>query len=355
MVLTPDQKRRIAELDSKAPAEEEKKESPVQPLIATIKGVFLKIPVASWRPLLIRILIIAVVVGAAGYYVREYQLHRVNYGKMLSSGTGNPIDRFLFALKEQKKKAKMLENARAQYLDGEYGDCLATAASVAKMDERDQRAQDLITLSADAAVQRATREFDVGEIEAALADVRLALKYRPEHEEGQQLSLRIGERLYREARAHYSKNEYTHLIRKAKEVIKINPSDSGASNLLMKTNHELLTQADEALYSKRYFEALDKVRLSLQIDPTNPRALRLLEQISLYVETPDIKLRGITKFGKRLYAVVQLPNSSQTTYVKEGETLRNFKLLRIDSEARTATFLQIYTKAEFTVVWSKHE
>jgi hypothetical protein len=123
----------------------------------------------------------------------------------------------------------------------------------------------------------------------------------------------------------------------------------------MKTNHELLTQADEALYGKRYFEALDKVRLSLQIDPTNPRALRLLEQISLYVETPDIKLRGITKFGKTLYAVVQLPNSNQTTYVKEGETLRNFKLIDIDSEARTAKFLQIYTKAEFTVVWSKHE
>jgi hypothetical protein len=80
-----------------------------------------------------------------------------------------------------------------------------------------------------------------------------------------------------------------------------------------------------------------------------------LNQISLYVETPDIKLRGITRFGKTPYAIVQLPNSNQPTYVKKGETVRNFKLLDIDPDSKTAKFLQIYTKAEFDISLSKPE
>jgi hypothetical protein len=126
-----------------------------------------------------------------------------------------------------------------------------------------------------------------------------------------------------------------------------------AANLLVKTNSELLDQADQHLYNRQYFEALEKVQLSLKIDPSNSRTIRLLDQISLYVETPAIKLRGITKFGKTLYAVIQLPNSSQPIYMKQGETVRNFRLVDIDPGTRTAKFLQIYTKAEFVIPWSK--
>jgi tetratricopeptide (TPR) repeat protein len=223
------------------------------------------------------------------------------------------------------------------------------------MDAKDERAQNLIGLSADAATQRASRELDLGEIENALADARLALKYRPEHEEARQLSLRIGERLFSEARVHYSKNEYPQLIKKVKEVIRIIPSDVAASDLLLRTNTELLTQADEFFISKKYYDALEKVRLALQVDPTNTRALRLFNQIVLYIETPEIRLRGITKFGSGLYAVVQLPGSNQTIYVKKGESVRNFKLVDIDPIAKTAKFIQIYTKSEFVIPLLKPE
>lgn len=363
MVLTPDQKRRIAELDSKAPAEqeEEEKAAGASPALLRVKSVFLKIQTSSWKPLLAKALLIIVIIGIAGHYGNRYQIHKINYKKIFS-GAGNPVDGFLFALKDQKKKNEMLENARAQYLDGQYEDSLSIAAAVIKMDERDQRAQDLIILASDAAVQRASREFDVGEIEAALTDIRLALKYRPEHQEAQELGLRIGERLFREASIHYSKREYAQLIKKAKEVIKIDPSDMGAANLLMKTNNELLTQADELLYNKKYFEALEKVQFSLQIDPTNTRTIGLLKKISHYVETPDIKLRGITKFGNTFYALVQLPDSSQVQHLKKGDIPRdsnsresNSKLIDIDPVGKTVKFMQIYTKMEFTVRLAKPE
>ena len=249
MVLTPDQKRRIAELDSKAPIEEEEEEkkSHANPALLKFKGIFLRFQTSSLKPLLLKGLLVAVAIGIAGSYINKYQMHKINYGQIFSSGAGNPLDRFLLAVKDQKKKNEMLQNARAQFLDGQYADALSIAASVAKMDNGDERAQDLLILASDAAVQRASHEFDVGEIEAALTDIRLALKYFPEHKEAQELALRIGERLLREANIHYSKREYAQLIKKAKEVIRINPSDMGAANLLMKTNNELLTQADELL------------------------------------------------------------------------------------------------------------
>ncbi|RJP21333.1 MAG: hypothetical protein C4520_09980 [Candidatus Abyssobacteria bacterium SURF_5] len=353
MVLTPDQKRRIAELDSQVPPEEEKQEPHLQPLLGRFKELTLKLRARAGSPTFFKALIIIVAVAVAGYFFREYQLHRLNFKKIIESQ--NPVQGFISAIEEQKRKNDLVDQARAEFLGGDYAQALATAASVTDIDNKDSRAQNLLDIASDAAVQRANREFDTGEVEAALADVRLAMKYRPQHEGAQQLSLRIAERLYREAQAHYSKNEYAPLIKKAKEVIKINPSDIGASTLLLRTNNELLTQADELLYKKRFFEALEKVRLSLQIEPTNSRALRLLNQISLYVETPDIKLRGITRFGKTPYAIVQLPNSNQPTYVKKGETVRNFKLLDIDPDSKTAKFLQIYTKAEFDISLSKPE
>lgn len=353
--MTPDQKRRIAELDTKTPAEEEKKEPRISPALHKAKEVWLRFRTASWKPVAFKVLLAAIVLCVAGYYIQDYRLYRIDFRKVFSSGPGNPLDRLITEVKRQGKKKSMLEDARAQYVVGDYAASLATSKAVENMDGTDSRAQGLIDLAADAATQRATREFDMGEIEAALGDARLALKYRPEHQEAQQLSLRIGERLFREARVHYSKKEYAQLIRKLQEVIKINPSDVAASSLLMRTNNDLLGQADEFFINKRYFDALDRVSLALKIDPTNSRTLRLFNQISLYIETPEIKLRGITKFGNTPYAIIQLPGSSQTVYVKKGETVRNFKLIDIDETTKTARFLQIYTKAEFSIALSKPE
>jgi hypothetical protein len=159
----------------------------------------------------------------------------------------------------------------------------------------------------------------------------------------------------REAQVHYTKKEYLPLITKAQEVIRINPSEPGAMNLLMRTNSELLAKASELLVSRRYYEAAEKVQLALKIDPTNSTALRLLEQLTLYVETPDLKLRGITKLGKAHYAIIQLPNSNQPQYVKEGETFRNVKVVDVNPDAKTVELLQIYTKQKFTIALSKSE
>lgn len=356
MVLTPDQKKRLAELDVSA-VEEEKREEPSgrgRSLIVRLKVLWAS-QISPSRSLIGKALLLIVLLGAAGYYVKEYQLYRTNFRSAFSSGPGNPVENLWNVLKLQKEKASMLDNGRSQFLVGDYKEALATASAVLTMDSKDKRAQDLINLVSDAATQRADREFDLGDIEAALVDVRLALKYQPEDKDTRDLYARIGDRLFLEAQSHYNKQEYAQLIAKAQEVIRINPSHMDASNLLMRTNNELLTRADELFINKRYFDALTNVKLSLQIDPTNSRALRLLDQISLYIETPNLKLRGITIFGKTPYAIIQVPNSNQPTYVKKGDTIRNFRVLDIDPVARTVKFFQIYTKVEFTVSMFKSE
>ena len=357
MVLTPDQKKRLAELDVEA-LDEEKREEPsgqaVRSLLVRLK-MFWSSQISRSRSVIGKGLLLLVLVGVAGYFVKEYQLYRTDFRSAFSSGSGNPVENLWNALKLQKQKAGMVDVGRSQFLVGDYKEALATASAVLALDSKDRRAQDLINLVTDAATQRADREFDLGEIETALSDVRLALKYQPEDKDAQDLYSRIGERLFREAQSHYNKQEYAQLITKAQEVIRINPSHMDASNLLMRTNNELLTRADELFINKRYFDALENVNLSLKIDPANSRALRLLAQISLYVETPNLRLRGITIFGKTPYAVIQTPTSNQPAYVKKGDTIRNFRVLDIDPAARTVKFFQIYTKVEFTVGMSKPE
>jgi hypothetical protein len=120
-------------------------------------------------------------------------------------------------------------------------------------------------------------------------------------------------------------------------------------NLLMQSNNELLASADKFFIAKRYLESLESVRLAMQIDPTNPRALRLLKRISLYVETPKIDLLGIVTLGKTPYARIQLPNSRQVVTVKEGDTVRNFKVLDIDPAEKRVKILQLHTRQEFVV------
>lgn len=353
MVLTPDQKRRLAELNVEAPAKKEEEEA--KPLSGRLKALWFTARTSRLTKAVTKVLFVCVAVGVAGYFVVDYQLHRIDFKAAFSSGRGSPMHRLWRSVKVQKHKADMLDEGHAQFLVGDYKAALATAVAVSQMDPEDTRARNLIDLAADAATQRANRKFDAGEIEAALADARLALKHRPEHKDAQELLLRIGERLLTEAQVHYRKMEYSQLITKAREVIKINPSDMRASNLLIRTNNGLLARADELFISKRYYDALENVRLSLRIDPTNARARRLLNQISLYIETPALKLRGINMLGRTLYAIIQLPHTNQPVYVKEGDTVKNFRVVDIDAEARTVKLLQIYTRHEFTIDMPKPE
>ncbi len=355
MVLTPDQKRRLAELDTAEPAKEGTSGRTPSTLVNRLKSTWLSLRVTLARANLAKILFIIVAILVGGYFFLSYQLYRIDFGEVFSAGPGNPVDRLIEAVKLQKRKADMVDQGRGQLLVGEYDAALSTAVAVQQLDPDDPRAKNLIDDTAIAATQRASRKFDAGEIEAALADIRLALKHRPEHREAKELSLRIGERLLREAQIHYSKKEYSPLITKAQEVIRINPSDMRAANLLLRTNNDLLAQADDLFINKRYYDALEKVRLSLRIDPTNVRTHRLFNQIKLYIETPDLRLKGITKFGATPYAIVQLSETNETIYVKQGETVRNLKAVKIDSETKTVTFKQIYTGHVFSVELAKSE
>ncbi|GAB4349319.1 MAG: hypothetical protein Kow0099_32320 [Candidatus Abyssubacteria bacterium] len=351
MVLTPDQKRRIAELDVKA--QETRDEAASPGLGDKLRAAVSNVSFARLKPLIVKGLLWCLLMAVGVYYVSHYQLHRINFRTVFSSGPGNVVDRLVYAVKLQKEKTEMLQEGHSHFLAGDFSAALDSAKAVAQMDPKDQRAQGLIDLAAEAAYRRAAKEFDSGEIEAALSDVRLALKYRPEHTDAKALSLRIAGRLLREAQVHYSKKEYLQLITKAQEVIRINPSEPGAMNLLMRTNSELLSKASELLVSRKYYDAAENVQLALKIDPTNSTALRLLEQLTLYIETPDIKLRGITRLGKAHYAIIQLPDSNQPQYVKEGETFRNIKIVDVNPENKTVQLLQIYTKQTFTIELSK--
>jgi len=355
MVLTPDQKKRIAELGAKPPEAEEEQPKGAPRSTAKLRAFWLTAGASGFRNAVGKVLILCVVVAAAGYFVVDYQLYNIDWNKVISRGPRTPIDRLWYALKLQKQKADMLDDGNTQFLVGDYDMALKTAAAVLQMDAQDSRAKHLTSLATDAAIMKAAREFESGEIEAALGDVRLALQYAPEHKEAKELSLRIGERLLREAKVHYRKKEYPQLIRKAQEILKINPSDMDARNLLVQANKELLTRADELFISRRYAGALEDVMQSLRIDPNNHRARSLEKQIRLYIGTPELELRGIVKSGTTLYALILVPESNQPLYVKEDDTFRNFKVLSIDSQAKVVKLLQIHTNKTFSIGLHKGE
>ncbi len=349
MALTPDQKRRIAELDSKPPVPEAEPEEKPKTFLARAKTLWLVARVSRFRQVIGKAIILCIVLAVAFHYVRAYQLHRIDFGAVLSSGPGDPVSRFVRALQLQKEKADMLEKGEGQRLSGDYESAFATAVVVQQMDPKDERARKLIDLLAQAATVRASKEFDEGEIEAALADVRLALDHLPDHKAATDLSLRIASRLLSEAQGHYGKREYAQAITKAQEVIKINPSDVVALNLLKRTNDELLSRASESFINQRYYDALEDVRQSLRIDPSNTDARKLFNLISLHVEVPNVKLRGIIGRGATSYAILQVPQVGNAVYAKEGDVIKNLKVVDIDPEARTVKLLQIHTKGEFTI------
>lgn len=353
MVLTPDQKKRIAELDAKPPVAEAKPEEKPASSLSKLKMLWFTARTSARRVNLGKIVFLLAVASVALYFTFTYQIHKIDFRSVLTSGAGSPVSQFLRAIQLQKEKTDMLDKGQGQFLSGDYEAAFATAVAVQDLDPKDARAQKLIDLLADAATVRASREFDAGEIEAALTDVRLALRHRPDHKTATELSLRVAGQLLREAQAHHSKKEYPQAITKAQEVIKINPSDVVALSLLMRTNEDLLKRAGEFSLSRRYYDALEDVRQSLRIDPANLRARRLLNLISTYVEVPDVRLRGIIKSGGVAIALIQLPQARSPEYAREGDVIKNFKILDIDSEARTVKLLQIHTKHEFTVALPK--
>lgn len=349
MVLTPDQKKRIAALDAKAADTEEESKETGRTLSDRLKAMLLSVRVSALRAVAVKILIVFAVVSVAAYFVVSYQLHKIDFRAVFSSGRGSPIGRLSRAVKAQGEKSDLLERGRMELLVGKYKEAFTTAKAVAKIDPDDPRSEILVADIVDAVTQKATREFESGEIEAALADTRLALRYRSDHKDANELYMSIAARLLHEANVHHNKKEYSKLIAKAKEVLKIDRSNMAASNLLVQANEELLASADELFISQRHFDSLQMVRLSLQIDQNNPRALRLLNKISVYIETPKLKLRAIIKSGGVIYARIQIPESDKVVFVKEGDTVKNFKIIDIDAEEKKVRLMQIHTKHKFTI------
>ena len=366
MVLTPDQKKRIAALDIKAAEAEENAEGEAE-ASPRLQSVWLSLRMFFAQPIFLKVLIICAVCGIAGFFVFEYQLQTINFRNVFSSGPGTPISRLSNEIRTQKQKTEILKKANTLFLGGDYREAFDAGMSVLGIDENDPHALELIDRTADATTQKAEREFDSGEIEAALKEVRLALKYRPQHRAANELLMNIATRLLHEAKLHHNKKEYPQVITKTKEVQRIvndilrleasNISDSNllmetnieSSNLLSQTSNELLTRADELFFAKNYFDALQMVRLSMSINPRNPRALNMMKQISLYVEIPELKLKGIIKSRNRYFAQIQLPDNGKVLLKKEGDLIKNAKVIDIDADKREVRLLQIHTKKAFVI------
>jgi tetratricopeptide (TPR) repeat protein len=304
---------------------------------------------SSFKSVVVKLLIVCALLAAAGFYIVDNQLHEIDFRAVFSSGRGSPITRLADAVKLQREKTELLGEGRGQLLGGEYEEAFKTAMAVKKLDAGDLRVRALIADTTNAVVEAARQEFESGKIEDALVDVRLALGYKADHAGANKLYMDIADRLLLEAQAHYNKKEYSKLIAKAQEVIKIDPSNMTASNLLVRTNNELLSEAEELYVSRRYFESLNMIRLSLRIDGTNPRALGWLNQISTFVETPKLELRGIITSGGTHYARILLPDSGKVVIVKKGGKVGNFKVTEIDATEKRVELLQIYTGEKFTI------
>lgn len=358
MVLTPDQKKRIAALDSGLDEPEEVAGKTGRIISARAKTAAMRIRASSLQAVAFKLLIACALMAVAAYFIVINQLHKIDFRAVFSSDSrGSPIVRLSTAVKLQKKKVDLLEKGRGHLLVGEYNQAFKTAMEIEKLDSQEPQIQMLVDDTVDAVTQKASREFESGEIEAALADIRLGLQYRPDHGTANELYKDVADRLLLEAQAHYDKKEYSKLIVKAQEVVKIgkDPSNMAAYNLLARTNDELLDDASELLISKRYTESLKKVQLSLKIDKNDTTALRLLKQISDYVDKPVLELRGIIKKGKAIYARLHLPATGRTVTVRKGRivTNTNMKVIDIDPKLKQVRLIQIYTGEKLTIQQTK--
>ena len=350
MALTPDQKKRIAALDSTSSESEPEKESKPQSFLDNLRSQWFSVQTPALRGLIVKLLILVAVLGVAFYFFYTNQLHMINYREVLSSKeAGSPIEKLKQAVKVRRQAVAMIQQGNTLVLDGDYAGALETASTVAKMIPEHSGAQKLLRLAADAAVQKATRDFDLGEIEAALINTRLALEYQPDHGAANKLHMDMASRLLHEAEVHFDKKDYKSAIARTREVLKINPADMDAINLLRRTNDELLAQAGELFISKGYFKALEMVEMAQEIDPRNRRMLELLKQISLRIERPELQLVAVGKRRNVPFARIRLLNNGSVKTVKEGTILKNFKVIKIDTDAKLVTLLQTHTRRTIVI------
>ncbi len=358
MALTPDQKKRLAALDSGPEGPREDAGGPDGSMSSRVKSVGARIQASSVRTIAIKALIIVVLIGVTAYFIAINQFHRINFKRIISSGDGSPISRFVGEIKLQKKKAGLLDKGYGQLLVGEYDKALETAEQIRALDQEDPQPQTLISEIVDAVAQKAAREFEAGEIEAALKDVRTALRYGPNHTAANALYGDIADRLVLEANTHYEKKEYAELIRKAKEVQNIDQSNMAASILLSKANEELFAEASLLFVSKRYSESLEKVRLSLKIDSertSNPGAHRLLDKITIQIASPELELRSITTYRGKHIARIRLSGARKLTAVEKGGRISNFKVIDIDPVQKSVLLEHIYTGKRKTILMKSLE
>lgn len=356
MALTPDQKKRIAALDSTPSRGEPDEERGAQSFLDKLRTQWFSVQTAAARNLTLKFLILIVVLGVAGYVIFTYQLHMINYKAVLTSKeAGSPLQKLKRAVKLQSQAVAMISEGKTMVLDGDYAGALKTAESVEKMLPGNKDAQRLLRLATDAATQRAIRDFDSGEIEAALANTRLALKYQPDHNTANKLHLDIAHRLLHEANEHLDKKDYGNTIARTREVLRINPADVDALNLMRRTNDELLANAGELFISQRYLEALEMVEMAKGIDPKNRRMLELLRGISRKIERPDLELVAVGKSRNKPFARIRLMESGSVKTVQEGKSLKNLKVLKIDTDAKEVTLLQPHTNSTFVIQQTEPE
>ena len=352
MVLTPDQKKRLSALDSGPEGLQEEPERPGGVMSARIKALGARIQASSLHVIAVKILIVVALIAVAVYFITINEFHKIDLGKVFSGGSGSPMKKISEAVKLQREKNSLLDKGRGHLRMGEYDEAFKTALQVKKLDKEDPQWRTLISDTVDALTQKATRELESGEIRTALEDVRLALKYAPNRKAANALYTDIADRLLFEANTHHERKEYSELIVKAQEVLRIDPTNMAAAILLGRTNEELLAEAAELFTLKRYGKSFIKVQLSLKIDPnpiTNPSAHRLFDKISQHVESPRLELRGIAMIRGKLLARIQLPGGGQPRPVREGEIVKNFKVIDIDPEQKSVLLEQIYTKERSTI------
>lgn len=353
MVLTPDQKKRIAALDSgpSQPAEEEPQPSSVAS--ARLKGLGLKITPAQITSILVKILIVLAIIATAAYFIILKDLHKINFKSVFSSGGGGPITKFFEAVKLQNKKAELWEKAQGHLLESEYPEVIQIAKEIRSLDPDDPRSEKLVDDTVIAVTHKAGRKYQSGDIEASLKDVRFAIKYRKEYGPANDLYMEIADRLLLEAQAHAKKKEYEQLIMKSKEVLKINPGNMEAYNLLVETNNELLDRASEYFLSKQYTKALEKVLLASKIDGKNPRTRSLLEGIANKVAAPKLELHGIATMRGKNSAKIKVLGPKSPIWVKEGQIIENYQVVDIDPGVKQVRLRQIHTGEKVTLQQKK--
>jgi tetratricopeptide (TPR) repeat protein len=357
MVLTPDQKKRIASLDTgpSTPPEEEPQEN--VGLSTRLKTLKLKATPAQITSAAIKISIVLAIVLTGAYYVKMKDLHKIKFKTVFSPGDGGPIKKLFAAIDQQGEKAALWKEGQGLLLEGDYRKVAKIAKNIEDLDPDDARSAQLIDDMVAGITLKAQREFESGDMEASIRDVEFALKHRKDDDAATRLYQEIADRLLLEALAHADRKEYEQLIIKCQKVNVIDPGNIEARNLLFETNDELLDLADEHFFSRQYTKALEKVLLAMKIDARDARTQSLLKKIKDKIAAPKPVLHSIIAIRGQLHAILQLPGERRRTYVKKGETLENapLKVISIDLAKKQVRLRQIHTGEVFVLLQVKAE